>query len=37
MNGDLGVSVSIAVTDAVVNIIEYYFHERIWNGIKWAK
>lgn len=33
----LGKSFIIASTDAIVNIIEYYFHERIWNKIKWAK
>ncbi|MFB6226392.1 MAG: DUF2061 domain-containing protein [Candidatus Paceibacteria bacterium] len=37
LNETLGVSFLIAFTDAVVNIMEYYLHERIWNRIKWAK
>ena len=31
------VSTKIALTDAIANLIEYYFHERIWNRIKWGK
>ena len=30
-------SLGIAVVAAVVNVLTYYFHERIWNRIGWGK
>lgn len=30
-------SLNLAVIDAVINIIEYYLHERVWNRISWGK
>ncbi len=33
----LFVSVAISLTDAILNIIEYYLHERVWNLFKFGR
>ncbi len=33
---ELNTSLVIAITDALVNIVEYYFHERAWNRVEWG-
>tara|TARA_B100000795_G_C22531127_1_gene335153 strand:- start:281 stop:487 length:207 start_codon:yes stop_codon:yes gene_type:complete len=37
LTGDLLIGVSIGSIEAIVKIFLYYYHERIWNNIKWAK
>jgi len=37
LTGDLLVGVSIGSIEALAKIFLYYFHERIWNNISWAK
>ncbi|MEX0940896.1 MAG: DUF2061 domain-containing protein [Candidatus Babeliales bacterium] len=31
------VSMNLVIIDAILNIIQYYIHERIWNYITWGK
>ena len=35
--GDLLIGASIGSIEAITKIFLYYFHERIWNSINWAK
>jgi uncharacterized membrane protein len=37
LTGDLLIGATIAGIEAIAKIFLYYFHERIWNNIKWAK
>ena len=37
LTGDLLIGISIGSIEAVAKIFLYYFHERIWNNIGWAK
>ena len=37
LTGDLLIGVSIGSIEAITKIFLYYFHERIWNNIDWAK
>ena len=37
LTGDLLIGVSIGSIEAIAKIFLYYFHERIWNTIDWAK
>ena len=37
LTGDLLIGATIGSTEAIVKIFLYYFHERIWNNISWAK
>jgi uncharacterized membrane protein len=37
LTGDLLIGVSIGGIEAITKIFLYYFHERIWNNISWAK
>ena len=37
LTGDLLIGVSIGSIEAITKIFLYYFQERIWNNIKWAK
>jgi len=37
LTGDLLIAVSIGSIEAIAKIFLYYFHERIWNNISWAK
>ena len=37
LTGDLLLGVSIGSIEAIAKIFLYYYHERIWNNINWAK
>ena len=37
LTGELAVATSIASVDFLTKLILYFFHERIWNKIKWGK
>lgn len=37
LTGELVMATSIASVDFVTKMILYFFHERIWNGIKWGR
>tara|TARA_B100000787_G_scaffold152566_1_gene126253 strand:+ start:94 stop:300 length:207 start_codon:yes stop_codon:yes gene_type:complete len=37
LTGDLLIGATIGSIEAVAKIFLYYFHERIWNNISWAK
>ena len=37
LTGDLLIGVSIGSIEAMAKIFLYYYHERIWNNINWAK
>ncbi|MFT5892285.1 MAG: putative membrane protein [Dokdonia sp.] len=37
LTGELGIATSIASIDFVTKMILYFFHERIWNLVKWGK
>lgn len=36
-NGEVGTSTAIASIDFVTKMILYFFHERVWNMIKWGR
>lgn len=35
--GNISLSLGIGLVEVILKIILYYFHERIWNKIKWGK
>ena len=37
LTGDLLIGASIGSIEGIVKIFLYYYHERIWNNINWAK
>jgi len=37
LTGDLLTGVSIGSIEAIAKIFLYYYHERIWNNLSWAK
>ena len=37
LTGDVLIGASIGSIEAIAKIFLYYFHERIWNNINWAK
>ena len=37
LTGELVLATSIASVDFVTKMILYFFHERIWNKIKWGR
>ena len=37
LTGDLLIGISIGSIEAIAKIFLYYYHERIWNNINWAK
>ena len=37
LTGDLLIGATIGSIEAITKIFLYYFHERIWNNIIWAK
>lgn len=37
LTGRMSLAASIASVDFVTKLILYFFHERIWNVIKWGK
>jgi uncharacterized membrane protein len=34
---EIGLATSIAFVDFLTKLLLYFFHERIWNHIKWGK
>lgn len=37
LTGRISLAASIASVDFITKLILYFFHERIWNVIKWGK
>ena len=37
ISGNLSIAGTIAVIQLTANTILYYFHERVWNKIKWGQ
>ncbi|TXE09754.1 DUF2061 domain-containing protein [Seonamhaeicola algicola] len=37
LTGKIAVAASIASVDFITKLILYFFHERVWNAIKWGK
>ncbi len=37
VTGELTLAASIASVDFLTKLVLYFFHERIWNKIKWGK
>ncbi|MBM1108152.1 DUF2061 domain-containing protein [Aurantibacter crassamenti] len=37
LTGEIAIAASIASIDFVTKMFLYFFHERIWNKIKWGK
>ena len=37
LTGNLLLGISIGSIEAIAKIFLYYYHERIWNNINWAK
>jgi uncharacterized membrane protein len=37
ITGQLTLAFSIGSVELVTKMVLYFFHERIWNGIKWGK
>ncbi|WP_298341948.1 DUF2061 domain-containing protein [uncultured Algibacter sp.] len=37
LTGEISVAASIASVDFLTKLVLYFFHERIWNAIKWGK
>ncbi|WP_299055089.1 DUF2061 domain-containing protein [uncultured Polaribacter sp.] len=37
LTGKIGLATSIASIDFITKLVLYFFHERIWNKIKWGK
>lgn len=37
VTGTLSVAFSIGLVELVTKMVLYFFHERIWNSIKWGK
>ena len=37
ITGTFTIALSIGVIELVTKMILYFFHERIWNSIKWGK
>jgi uncharacterized membrane protein len=37
ITGELTLAGAIAFTEIVTKVVLYWFHERIWNRVRWAK
>lgn len=37
LTGEIALAASIASVDFLTKLVLYFFHERIWNTIKWGK
>lgn len=37
LTGEFSLAASIASVDFITKLILYFFHERVWNVIKWGK
>jgi uncharacterized membrane protein len=37
LSGEIALAASIASVDFLTKLILYFFHERVWNKVKWGK
>ncbi len=37
LTGKISIAASIASVDFLTKMVLYFFHERLWNAIKWGK
>jgi len=37
LSGEIALAATIASVDFLTKLVLYFFHERIWNKIKWGK
>lgn len=37
LTGKIDVSIAIGTTYNAITMVLYYFHERLWNTLKWGK
>ena len=37
LTGEIALATSIASVDFLTKLVLYFFHERIWNKVKWGK
>jgi uncharacterized membrane protein len=37
LSGEIALAASIASVDFLTKLVLYFFHERVWNTIKWGK
>ena len=37
LTGEIALATSIASIDFLTKLVLYFFHERIWNKVKWGK
>lgn len=37
LTGEIEMAASIASIDFITKLVLYFFHERVWNTIKWGK
>lgn len=37
LSGQIALAASIASVDFLTKLVLYFFHERVWNKIKWGK
>ncbi|MFS4482311.1 DUF2061 domain-containing protein [Hyunsoonleella sp. 2307UL5-6] len=37
LTGEISIAASIASIDFLTKMVLYFFHERIWNAVKWGK
>ena len=37
LTGEIRLATSIASVDFITKLVLYFFHERLWNTIKWGK
>ena len=34
--GNLTIALSLGIVEIIIKMLVYYFHERVWNKIKWG-
>ncbi len=37
ITGDIMVSLLVAPADFILKLLLFYFHERVWNRVRWGK
>lgn len=37
LTGEINISIAIGTTYNAITMVLYYFHERLWNTLKWGK
>ncbi|MDD7914990.1 DUF2061 domain-containing protein [Polaribacter ponticola] len=37
LSGEIALAASIASVDFLTKLVLYFFHERVWNKVKWGK